>query len=422
MNNENFQLFIDILNQSTPSIKDGELVVPLSPEIEKFDKIEGILNNIGYTFDDVRTIRQGKVSISLNAVDWKETCPIFNLWDDIFSIVNNSSKLPQYFYVLETNESSFDDTQNKKALELFCSTRQLLATLADQCEPPEDGCAKGSRSLFFIIETDNGIAKYNFRPIIDWNELNSIPIENGQFALVEQLHKLITLGDSQDSERRSVMRSAFHEIISTCNSNAEILKKTLCSIESFHKRYEEHYDIFVRRFSINKVLHEINEKDLTYTSKINEILSNAQNKALTIPGALIVIAAVMKIDQVIDGVAVAIGMLITTIIVHRSLDVFQSTFKHIEKQVTAEFKRYDILNEKVEIRKKAQQTILDLSDLINKAKNNTTFMKKSIWSICAVAVFFILAVLFRDNTSTIQPEIIKQPISMPSQENTDLKE
>lgn len=54
----------------------------------------------------------------------------------------------------------------------------------------------------------------------------------------------------------------------------------------------------------------------------------------------------MKIDQVVDGIAVAIGMLITTVIVHRSLDVHNSTFKHIEKQVTAEFKQYDVLNEK----------------------------------------------------------------------------
>ncbi|MGF1810042.1 hypothetical protein [Vibrio alginolyticus] len=293
----------------------------------------------------------------------------------------------------------------------------MLASLADQCEPPQDGCAKGSRKLFYIIETDDSVVKYDFKPTLKWKELKEIPTDNEQLSLVEKLGHLITLGDSQDAERRSVMRSAFHEIISSCHSNSEIFKRILSSIEHFHKRYEEHHDIFVRRFSINKILHEINEKDLTYTSKINEILSSAQNKALTIPGALIVIGSVMKIDLVVDGIAVAFGMLITTIIVHRSLDVHSSTFKHIEKQVQAEFKQYDVLNEKVEIRQRAQQTIQELSELLGKAKKNTSFMKKSIWFICLLALAFIINVLDRSDGNRQQTQTTQQRFSTIAPEN-----
>lgn len=421
MNNDIFQSFVNILSENSLSISDGELKVLLSSEATACQMVEETLKSVGYSFDEVRTIRQGNANISLSAASWSETCPIHKSWDDLFSIVENTSKLPLYFYILEANQSSFDDTQNKRALELFCSVRQLLASLADQCEPPQDGCAKGSRKLFYIIETDDGVAKYDFKPTLKWSELKEILTENGQLSLVEKLRKLIALGDSQDSERISVMRSAFHEIISTCHSNSEIFKKILGSIENFHKRYEEHHDLFVRRFSINKVLHEINEKDLTYTSKINEILSSAQNKALTIPGALIVIGAVMKIDQMVDGIAVAIGILVTTIIVHRSLEVHNSTFMHIEKQITAEFKRYDVLNEKVEIRQRAQQTITDLSGLLGKAKANSSFMKKSIWFICFLAVAFIVIVLNRDDASEVQAQAPQQSISTTTPENSEPK-
>lgn len=419
MNSDSFQSFVNILNGSSPSISDGELRVSLSSEATARQMIEETLKSVGYSFDEVRTIRKGNANISLNAANWSGTCPIHNSWDNLFSIVENTSKLPPYFYVLDTNQSSFDDTQNKRVLELFCALRQLLASLSDQCEPPQDGCAKGSRKLFYIIETDDGVAKYDFKPTLKWNELKKIPTENGQLSLVEKLRKLITLGDSQDSERRSVMRSAFHEIISACHSNSEIFNKILGSIENFHKRYEEHHDLFVRRFSINKVLHEINEKDLTYTSKINEILSSAQNKTLTIPGALIVIGAVMRIDQMVDGIAVAIGMLMTTVIVHRSLEVHNSTFEHIEKQVTAEFKRYDVLNEKVEIRQRAKQTIADLSDLLGKAKKNSRFMKKSIWFICFLAVAFIVVVLNRNDANVVQAQASQQSISNTMPKNSE---
>ncbi|EMW7172956.1 hypothetical protein ACE34P_003839 [Vibrio fluvialis] len=414
MNNDIFQSFVDILSKSSPSISDGELKFLLLSETKV---IEDTLKDIGYSFDDVRTLRQGYVHISLNAANWKGKCPVYKTWDDLFSVVESTSKLPSNFYVLETNESSFDNTQNKRTLELFCSVRQLLASLADQCEPPQDGCAKGSRKLFYIIETDDSVVKYDFKPTLKWKDLQEIPTDNEQLSLVEKLGKLITLGDSQDAERRSVMRSAFHEIISACHSNSEIFKRILSSIEHFHKRYEEHHDIFVRRFSINKILHEINDKDLNYTSKINEILSSAQNKALTIPGALIVIGSVMKIDLVVDGIAVAFGMLITTIIVHRSLDVHSSTFKHIEKQVKAEFKQYDVLNEKVEIRQRAQQTIKELSELLGKAKKNTSFMKKSIWFICLLALAFIINVLNRSDENRQQTQTTQQRFSTIAPEN-----
>lgn len=420
MNSENFQSFFSIVSESSPTMNDGELVLSLSTKVSSH-QIEETLTSVGYSFDDVRTIRQGKVNLSLNASDWSSSCPIYLSWEDLFTIVENTSKLPSYFYVLETMESSLDDLQNKRALELFCALRQLLASLADQCEPPQDGCGKGSRKLFYIIETEDGVVKYDFKPTLLWSELKETFTEDGQLSLIEKLRKLIALGDSQDSERRSVMRSAFHEIISTCHSSSEIFKKVINSIDNFHKRYEEHHDIFVRRFSINKVLHEINEKDLNYTSKINEILSSAQNKALTIPGALIVIGAVMKIDQMIDGVAVAIGMLMTTLIVHRSLNVHESTFDHIEKQITSEFKRYDVLNEKVEIRKRAKQTISELSILIDKAKKNSGFMRNSIWLICCLAIVFVIVVLNDDRSGVAFSKVPHQESSIISQQkNSDV--
>jgi hypothetical protein len=412
MNSINFQSFVELLDTNSPVLNDGELKVSLpAGKLENQQLLEDTLQGIGYSFDDVRTVRHDSVNISLNAANWSLACPIYKSWDELFSKVLRTSKLPSYYYIIETRDSSFDDIQVKRALELFCSFRQLLASLADQCDPPKDGPTKGARRLSYIIETDDGIAKYDFEPTLTWEELKKIPTENEQLSQVEKLRKLISLGDAHDSERRSVMRSAFHETISKCHTYSEVFKITLGSVENLHKRYEEHYDLFVRRFSINKVLHEINDKDLTYTSKINEILSSAQNKALTIPGALIVIGAVMKIDQMIDGVAITIAMIITTVIVHRSLKVHHSTFEHIEKQVNAEFNRYDVLNEKVEIRQRAKQTIAELSGLLKKAKENSIFMKRSIWFICSLTVLYIVVILAMNAESQQKKNVSEQSTS-----------
>jgi hypothetical protein len=110
---------------------------------------------------------------------------------------------------------------------------------------------------------------------------------------------------------------------------------------------------------------------------------------LAIPGALIAIGAIMKIDHLIDGFAVAVGILITTIIVNKSLNVHQATFTHIKKQVDSEFKRYDTLNEDADIRKQAKATNKALSKLLQDATDNALFIKQCIWGILLAAFIFI---------------------------------
>ena len=132
-----------------------------------------------------------------------------------------------------------------------------------------------------------------------------------------------------------------------------------------------------------------NDQDLKYTSKINEIVSSAQNKALTIPGALIAIGAIMKIDHIADGMAVAVGMMVTTIIVDRSLGVHKATIAHLDKQVEADFRRYNTLSEKAEVRMQANNTRSELKGLLAKATTNSTFINKCIWWLFVASIVFI---------------------------------
>jgi len=264
----------------------------------------------------------------------------------------------------------------------------LLAQLSDHCDPPA-GPAKGSRKLVYVIETENSFSKHEFRPTVSSEVLSNLENTDSALIAVDKLLKVINVGDSQDTERKNVLRSAFSELIRGCSDQSDIFQTVLRSANELHSKYEAHHELFVKRFSVNKVLQEINDQDLKYTSKINEIVSSAQNKALTIPGALIAIGAIMKIDHIADGIAVAVGMMVTTIIVHRSLDVHQATIDHINKQVESDFRRYDTLNEKAEVRKQANNTRSELKGLLAKATTNSTFIRKCIWWLFIASIAFI---------------------------------
>ncbi|MEN8637993.1 hypothetical protein ABFV74_20080 [Pseudoalteromonas distincta] len=377
-----------ILNENKVSVS-SDLITIQSDKNFDANNLEKHLNSIGYIFDNHRTIRANKIELSLEAANWDAKCPFFETWQKVFDEVDTSSILPNFYYVIEDKTSNFDEHINAKKLQVFCKVRELLAQLSDHCEP-SSGAAKGSRKLVYIVELENSISKHEFKPFILWSKLSKADYIVSSLPLVEKLLMAINVGDSQDIERKNVLRSAFSELISGCVDQNEIFSTIIRSLAELDKKYDAHHELFVKRFSVNKVLLEINEQDLKYTSKINEIVSSAQNKALTIPGALIAIGAIMKIDHIADAIAVGVGLLVTTIIIHRSLGVHEATITHINKQVNSDFKRYDTLNEKAEIRAQAVSTAKDLNLLLRKASKNSSFIKKCIWLILLSSLLFLI--------------------------------
>lgn len=387
MANSSFEKFVQLIRSGSTSIVDDEIVVTYStaPETES---VEQILSDIGYDYDDVKTYRKSKLTISLNAEYWNSDSVLLRSWQDLYKHAVRASSIPEHFYIIENDHSSLDDCIQAKQIELFCCVRRLLATLSDHCVPDE-GVAKGSQKLLFIIDTENNACKHEFNPKVDWAFVSALPNAAEGIKAINKLDGFLSVGDKQDSERRSVMRSALNDLISNCHSTDAIFPTILKSAKEFLSKYEEHHELFVKRFSVNKVLHEINEQDLEYTSKINEIISGAQNKALALPGALIAIGAIMKIDHWSDGLAVAFGVFVTSLIVHRALNVHLATFKHIQKQVTSDFKRYDNLNENAEIRKQAKETNKELTQLLGKAEDDALTIKIVIWVVFTAAIIFI---------------------------------
>lgn len=379
--------FTSLLSSDSANFTKDEVRINPNTSLDA-EHIQSVLEGVGYILDPARTIRGTTITISLSAANWQGECPIFTDWASLFTKVIASSVIPPYFYIADSKSSSLDESINSKKLKLVCDTRLLLAQLSDHCDPPS-GPAQGSRKLVYVIETENSFSKHEFRPTISFEVFSNIENSDSALIAVNKLLKVINVGDSQDSERKNVLRSAFSELIRGCSDQSDIFQTVLRSATELHNKYEAHHELFVKRFSVNKVLQEINEQDLKYTSKINEIVSSAQNKALTIPGALIAIGAIMKIDHVADGIAVAVGMMVTTIIVHRSLGVHQATIDHINKQVESDFRRYDTLNEKAEVRMQANNTRGELKGLLAKATTNSAFIKKCIWWLFSASIAFI---------------------------------
>jgi len=383
-----FTELVSLFDENKLSIDDKTISI----DIVKNNSLDfkRALVGLGYDFNDLKSYRNDTLKIRMAVDAWEDIdCPFYLTWSALYEQVALSTQVPKYFYVIEDKTSSISvENENIKKLNLFCLTRQLLAQMSDLCEP-KSGQNKGKDKLLFIIETENNVCRREFTPNVSWCDLVSIKDVDDALLSINKLIDALNLGDRQDTERCSVMRSALNELINTCSNSASIFPSLVKAIPELQKKYDEHHELFIKRFSVNKVLLEISQQDLQYTSKLNEIISNAQSKALTIPAGLVFIGAIMKIDYYLDGIAIAVGIIMTTWIIYRSLDVYQGSFIHIENQVEAEFKRYDTLSEEAEVRMQSKKTKGELLGLVNKAKNNTNLIKNCVLFSLFAALLYI---------------------------------
>ncbi|HAS6087185.1 TPA: hypothetical protein I7120_19065 [Vibrio vulnificus] len=406
-----------LLIQQHEHSHEGRAIVLTGVDGAEKASIESTLQNAGYRIDPIRTFKPGKVLIELGAQRWEGNCPIYMSWKDLYVRAMDYSRLPEDPIVFEciNDFQAIRSSDPYKRIGLALKLREVLVQLADLCDPIE-GHAKGSSKLHFLIQLDDTSVKLDVSPKLDWEQLSSLENLDAAIVAVDKLSRAINVGDHQDEERKNVMRSALCEVVDS-RSDQQVFLYLMTSLVKLHRRYDELHQVFVQKFSVNKVLKEVNEQNLDFQSKISDVISNSQLKALTMPAALVVIGAVMKIDHIVDALAVALGMLISVLIVNRGLSVHEATFTRLKSQIEDNFGNYDCLGEKAEIRQKARECRDELIDtVLDNAKDDLVFMRRSIWLTFILTLGFIIYTatdisasvsMHEDKVEVVQPKEIK---------------
>mgnify|MGYP000060336954 CR=1 FL=1 len=387
-----FHDFFDTFSKYQKETESDELVFEI-PEDWNEENIKKQLISIGYKVDPHRTINGDIITIGLTAKFWNEDCLIFSSWVNLLDKINRAGKLPNEYYVIESRSTDRNKNNENSILYAYCKLKRLLVKLANHCEP-KTGSAIGRDSLLFFIETEVSVKKYEFKPDVDWLSLSSIDNPEMIGKLADELSGYIAMGDMQDLERKSVMISSLGEILTLASDSKSIFYNIILNIGLWKSKYSQHHDLFIQKFRVDEVLSEINQQDLKYTSSINEIISNAQGKALTIPAAFVAVSAIMKIDHYYDSLAVIVGLLLSLVIVIKSLNIHKRTFIHIQNQIISEFKRYVGLDKDNEVRVAANKVESELAHLVSKSIDGIKFIRKVLFLTFLSAViysFFIVS-------------------------------
>jgi len=78
--------------------------------------------------------------------------------------------------------------------------------------------------------------------------------------------------------------------LSTIKSKIEKFSLTsdiLCNADEFIERYEKGYEFYINKYSIDKIIREVEKAKIDYFEKINNIINDNQTKSMSIPAIIL---------------------------------------------------------------------------------------------------------------------------------------
>ncbi|WP_455269141.1 hypothetical protein [Rahnella aceris] len=357
----------DLLSQSLISDEGGYLVAQLSEsDIYISDEhVKASLSIAGYlNYEQCISIQKEKKELYINkSVDaWRnQVCPIHSTHRDFWQQISLSENIPLSFFIEEDRTSSctIPEPDIVIAYQAFFAWKKLLNVVSDH--------QQNNKTILFIT-TEKEIKKLDISFKVD--PLTFKKLKNPQQCLKEtiRLQQLLDLNDPHKKERLSVMRATIAEVIESIDSEECTIFNLINKSCLVSKKFDDLYDIYTRRFSVNKILNEIDEKNLDYTGKINEFISSSQTKAFAIPGALIAVGALAKTGSVLEGVIIIGGLWMIKSMTTKTNDIYRESFDTLKTRIVKAFEKYLKLDEDKEIKENAIEMEEDLKDKISNAK------------------------------------------------------
>ncbi|MCF7543402.1 hypothetical protein [Pseudomonas petrae] len=313
------------------------------------------------------------LSISNEVRKWQSSRSLYfyanleSFWGDF----TKDSKIENYYYVTAEKSTNLpgSSTPLSEKINAYVLWRKLLESLADHV-----GTRSSINEFIYFIGSDSSAKKYDINPVISLSDFECAFASDSTSVATELLAHLELL-DAHRLERRTVMRTALAEILNEDHAQDGFIW-VVSQGARFFKKYREHYDNYTHRFSINKLLSEIEERNLEYTNKINESVTGSQTKAFAIPGALVAIAALLKSAEIMDVLLIFVGLLMVKSFTSTANAIYVESYGNLKRQVINGFEKYKKTSVAEEVQESASVTQVEILSLVKKAVERLGYIDK----------------------------------------------
>ena len=169
----------------------------------------------------------------------------------------------------------------------------------------------------------------------------------------------------------------------------------------FWETFSVNYEIYINKYSINKIIYEVESQKLDFLSKLNNLIQENQTKSLTIP-AVLVSTAIIKGWSLSALLLIFVAMLLTSAVVfigiHNSRKSLNDIMESANRTLTLLLKE-NTDPQNIVVNNKITEVIGSANDKIKKKKENadsTLFYIELLIFIGLVVWAAFVAYQFRD--------------------------
>lgn len=206
----------------------------------------------------------------------------------------------------------------------------------------------------------------------------------------------LTSADLHSYERKLVMRSSLIELYNESSQKEVFLSDILKKPNKLWELFSLNYEIYINKYSINKVINDVEVQKLDFLNKLNALVQEHQTKSLSIP-AVLVSTAIIKGWTSSGLLLIFVAMLLTCAVVIMGIrnaknslnDIIESSDKTMEL-----FTKENTDDEDLILTRKVNNVITNalgkLRDKKESANRILTTLEGLIYFGCTVWFVFVL--------------------------------
>lgn len=349
---DDFSLFAESFFLCSPCLQGEFLTLDVSKLKISYDVFLNSLRENGIAAEIHKD--DEKIIVDVSSVNLDANSTVFTSIDSLWRRGLYLNQLPENYLVIKEKTSSLVPCDLVKKINLHLQWKQVVCPLTVHeihgktvwYLADENG---GQEVVIDIVDNLRDVKEYSY------SELSLISAKN--------LKEIIDLKDAQANERKSILRKAISDFVGEEHN----FRNVVSAGERVLNRYNDLFDLYTKRFSVDKILNDIETKNIEYTAKINEYISSSQSKSFTIPGALIAVGALFKSGGFWEGILILIGLYMVYFLAKSANDAQRESYDDLKSSLKESFKRYHQFDEGAEVRKAAKNTLDLLNEKINRA-------------------------------------------------------
>lgn len=311
--------------------------------------------------------------------------PFFASAEAMWHTLRTRNKKPEHMHIIGMDEDQ--SASISRLTDLYFLLRETLKTLCHN-----NGDESQTLKYVFYSSKESLLTKLEISYLIACDDLMAIIVDEKGIKHAQTMHAAVMADeDVHCEERRHVMRETLTDFLKDekdCN-----IRVIMASISNFYKKYNERYKVYVSKFSVNKILTEIETDCVSFLGKVQDAIMAQQTKAFAIPGGIVVAGAILKpATTAWDYLVILVGLIISTWMITSLNNNVVTHINLLADEFERSTKKYDDIVVGVE---EIQEKLEDSRKKLSTSSKSAESKLNTLTRVCWLILILVSLVLFK---------------------------